>query len=100
VNDSGFIHDPLQPADLCLLEPAGGPCLELVAGPVVEGTLKRNSSYYHLCYSVDDIDGTIDEASQSGCLLVSSPKPAVLFGGRRVSFMLGPTGLIEFLEDS
>jgi hypothetical protein len=31
-------------------------------------------------------------------MLVSSPKPAVLFGGRRVAFVFTELGLVEFVE--
>jgi hypothetical protein len=32
-------------------------------------------------------------------VVVSPPKPAVLFGGRLVAFVLTPLGLLEFLND-
>ena len=30
---------------------------------------------------------------------VSAPKPAILFGGKLVAFLLTPTGLIELVEE-
>ena len=35
-----------------------------------------------------------------GGVLVSEPKPAVLFGGRRVAFLYTRIGLIELLEEN
>jgi methylmalonyl-CoA/ethylmalonyl-CoA epimerase len=97
--DSGIVHDPLQRADLCLLQFEQGPAIELVAGPMVAGVVKRGHSYYHVCYSVSDIDAATTDLEKTGCRRVSDPVPAVLFGGSRVVFLLGPTGLVELLEN-
>ena len=56
---------------------------------------------YHLCYTTMDLDHTLDRIEQSGLrpFEVSPPKPAVLFGGERVSFyMILGLGLIELIE--
>jgi methylmalonyl-CoA/ethylmalonyl-CoA epimerase len=95
--DSGVVHDPLQDADLCLLSIENDFALELVSGRVVEGMLRRRSSYYHLCYEVDEITETISSLQTGGCRLISGPVPAVLFGGRPVAFLLSPLGLLELL---
>ncbi len=95
--ESGVIWDELQQANLCLLE-VGGIALELVAGPVVAGLLRRGQLLYHVCYEVPDLEITLAELVGDACRVVSPPKPAVLFDGRRVAFVLGPTGLIELLE--
>ena len=98
-SDSGIVHDPLQRADLCLLQVEQGPAIELVAGPMVDGMVKRGHSYFHLCYSVSDIDAATADLETTGCRRLADPVPAVLFGGRRVVFLLGPTGLVELLEN-
>ncbi len=98
--DSGVVHDPHQRADLCLLSLTDGAAIELVAGPVVAGVLERGHSYYHLCHEVADLDGCVTALESERCRLVVAPAPAVLFEGRRVAFLLGPTGLVELLEAS
>jgi methylmalonyl-CoA/ethylmalonyl-CoA epimerase len=70
-----------------------------VSGNAVENLIKRGQSYYHLCYEVPSIDEGIERLADSGCRLVSGPLPAVLFDGRSVAFMLGPTGLVELLQN-
>jgi methylmalonyl-CoA/ethylmalonyl-CoA epimerase len=95
--DSGVIHDPVQDADLCLLHVSNQMAIELVSGPVVQGMLRRRTSYYHLCYEVDDISTSIAALEADGCRLISGPVPAILFGGRPVAFLLSPIGLLELL---
>jgi len=98
LSDSGPVWDPLQEAELCLIEIAGG-AIELVAGPMVEQLVKRGHNLYHLCYGVSSIGDATEQLIQQGSRLVSGPTPAVLFEGRRVAFLLSPLGLIELLED-
>ena len=97
-DDSGVIHDPHQRADLCLLTVEGGLAIELVAGEVVAALIARGHTYYHLCYEVPSVAHAVAGLEAGQCRLVSEPAPAVLFGGRTVAFLLGPTGLIELLE--
>ena len=54
---------------------------------------------YHICYSAEDLDKTIEELEGQGFRTVIKPEPAVAFGGRRVVFMtnLG-MGLLEIVE--
>jgi methylmalonyl-CoA/ethylmalonyl-CoA epimerase len=68
---------------------------ELVSGEVVKNFNEKNTTYYHICYEVDDIYKTIEEMDG---ILVSPPKKAVLFNNRKVCFMMTNIGLIEFLE--
>jgi methylmalonyl-CoA/ethylmalonyl-CoA epimerase len=96
--DSGITHDPLQHADLCLLTLRDRPSIELVSGEPVADLVRKGQSWYHVCYEVADIECTIAELGEHRCRVVSGPVPAILFGGRRVAFLYGPTGLIELLE--
>lgn len=96
--DSGIVHDSLQRADLSLLEVESGSAIELVSGEMVQGVLKRNHSFYHVCYEVKSVTRSIDMLSNRGCRQVSPATPAVLFEGRKVAFLLGPMGLLELLE--
>lgn len=58
---------------------------------------------YHLCFRSDNLVATLASLKAEGqrVMVVSPPKPAVLFGGRPVSFhMVRGFGLIEILEIS
>ena len=94
-----IVKDPVQDATLCMVEIGGGLRLELIEGSPVQNALKKNITYYHLCFSVTDIDVTIQSMQEKGCVLVSPSKPAVLFHGKKVAFLYTPMGLIEFLEE-
>lgn len=95
---SETVFDPNQNAELCMLDMPDGSRIELVAGPVVAGYLKVRTSYYHVCYEVPDIAAAVQEFKSNGAVIVSPPKPAVLFGGRQVSFVQTPMGLVELLD--
>ena len=75
-----------------------GSYIELVSGAVVANFVKKRVTYYHICYEVDDISKAIEEMSKNGALVVSPPKPAILFGNRNVAFLMSPIGLVELLE--
>jgi len=95
------VFDPEQGVRLQLVD-VGGLQMELVEdagdGPVA-GWLNRGFKLYHICYEVDDLDQALEDARQNGSVVVSYPKPAVLFDGRRVAFAMDRIrGLVEFLE--
>lgn len=95
---SGITYDDLQKSDLCMVTTGDGLNIELVSGPQTDDITKRGSAYYHICYSVNDIDGSVKEFIDKGALLVSPPKPAILFDKKKVAFLMLPYGLIEFVE--
>ncbi|MDQ2729295.1 MAG: VOC family protein [Actinomycetota bacterium] len=92
------VHDDVQEADLCLLTDRSGLHIELVAGPVVANLLRKGHTYYHLCYEVEDLESTVAWLETEGCRQLRPPTPAPLFDGRRVCFLVSPTGIIELLE--
>lgn len=101
---TGIVHDPAQDANLIMLAgPDGGPGLELIepaseSSPVARQA-KKAGGPAHTCYEVDDLEGEIARLRGEGALLVQAPTPAVLFGGRRVSFLfLRTRHLIELVE--
>jgi methylmalonyl-CoA/ethylmalonyl-CoA epimerase len=98
VSDSGVVRDPLQKADVCLLGTAQGIHIELVSGEMVSNVLRKGMSYYHECCEVPGLEAAISELAAKGCVVASGPAPAVLFGGRRVAFLVTPMGLLELLE--
>ena len=90
--------DPLQEVELCLFE-VGNLKIELVSGEKVKNFLKRGAKIYHICFEVNNLERKIENLTNMGCILVSPPKPAILFEGRRVAFLITPMGfLIELLE--
>ena len=71
---------------------------ELISGETVKPFIKRNAFIYHLCYEVADLHQSVASFIQNGAIVVSSPKPAVLFGERPVAFLSTELGLIELLQ--
>ena len=93
------VHDPLQDADLLLFEFRDGSRMELVAGKPAQSMLGKGLNFHHVCYEVRSVESTIEEWRRQGAVVVSPPKPAVLFSGRLVAFVLTNLGLVEFLND-
>lgn len=96
-NQRGPVFDEQQSAQLCLID-FNGTRLELVSGQVVEQFVRKHQLLYHLCFEVADLQGAVDELVDGGCLQILPPKPAALFDGRLVTFLMGPLGIIELLE--
>jgi len=92
------VFDAQQNAELVLLTLADGTNMELIAGKQVETFVKKNITYYHICFEVDDILVEIDRLVAEGAFLISPPKPAILFGNRLVAFLNVSYGLIELLN--
>lgn len=92
------VFDPEQNAALCLVQTPDGVSMEFVAGPQVENLVRKGVSYYHVCFETPDLDQEISSLVSQGGLLVSPPKPAVLFNGRRVAFLRLACGMVELLE--
>lgn len=64
-------------------------------------TKHMNGIVYHMCYVSDDLPKSLAAMEKTGARVfcVSPPKPAILFGGERVSFYLvDGLGLIEIIE--
>ena len=101
------LFDPLQDVHLRWCEHAMSAPLEIVSPASPDGPLKRilaeqPSSFYHLCYEIPGDTATALAALRADGTRVATvvaPIPAVLFGGRRVSFhMVRNFGLLELLE--
>jgi len=97
---SGVVWDELQSANLSMLETNDGLRIELVQGPQVSNLVKRGVHFYHICYATPNIDTALREFLKKGANLVVPPKPAILFGGKKVAFLETDYGLIELLEDA
>jgi len=98
VNQSPKVFDKEQNAELVLMTLADGTNLELISGRQVETFVKKNITYYHLCFEVDNINSEIERLVNEGALLISPPKPAVLFNNRLVAFLNVSYGIIELLN--
>jgi len=73
-----------------------------VVGPVEKLTRKHTSGIiYHICYITGNLTDALASFQEMGvnAICISSPTPAPLFNGRKVSFynIIG-MGLIEILE--
>ena len=97
VETSGVVYDQGQNAELVLLTLSDGTHLELISGKQVEGILKKNITYYHLCFEVDDIRAEIERLEKQHAKLLSPPTPAPLFDNREVAFLHVSYGIIELL---
>jgi methylmalonyl-CoA/ethylmalonyl-CoA epimerase len=95
--------DPLQKIHGCFLV-GPGPCMELIA-PVDESSpvvswLNKNIKMYHQAYEVESMGPALALLSAQHAVVVSRPKPAIAFGGRKVAFLMLPNGLLVELIES
>lgn len=98
VDTSETVFDPNQQANLCMLTTDTGLQVELIQGPMVEKLVKKRQYLYHICYEVENIEETVNKYRELGCFILSEPTEAVLFGGKRVSFLMTDMGLMELVE--
>ncbi|MGE0268457.1 MAG: VOC family protein [Candidatus Omnitrophota bacterium] len=96
--ESPVLYDEHQDAKVCLINVDDDINLELISGTKVNGLLDKGIRYAHVCYEVPDLDKKIKEFKTKDVVLVSPPKPAKLFGMRRVAFLYVSYGLIELIE--
>jgi len=102
------IEDPLQNVKLIMCRHAAMPDVEIIysaggASPTDRFLKSQNEGLiYHVCYETDDLSATLSEVERQDdfrMVCVSPPKPAVLFGGRNVSFyVVVGVGLIEVID--
>ena len=96
---SEIVYDPLQRANLCLITISNRFNIELISGDPVKSLLEKGISFYHLCFSVNNIGETTRDLAEKGAIVISKPEPAVLFENRKVAFLHTQIGLIELLEE-
>jgi len=100
------VHDPLQrvivqfwaqdgnDTSIELIEPVGD------ESPVA-ALLRKGGGLAHLCYEVDDLEGTLNDVRQKGGIIISGPVRAAAFDERRIAFViLRGIGVTEFVEKS
>lgn len=103
------VYDPLQNVNLAMFNHDAMPDVELIcpaegAGPLDELlSTHKDGLIYHMCYTSTDLDASLEAMESDGELRLyemSPPKPAVLFGGKPVSFyVIGGVGLIEIIDE-
>ncbi|MBX3395368.1 MAG: VOC family protein [Phycisphaerae bacterium] len=96
-------EDPLQQVKIRFML-VGGLRIELLqpltAEASLNGLLRRGIALYHTCHEVTDMEAALDHLRSSGVMIVSPPKPAIAFGGRRVAFTMYQGMMIELLESA
>ena len=103
--DRRIIHDPLQQVRVAFFSPVNdrNPVFELVepAGEFspVANFLSKRVGLHHVCYEIDDLDAGLQSSRAAGFFVVSTPKPAVAFSGRRIAWVSSKSRLLmELLE--
>lgn len=101
---SDIILDSKQNVKIAWLKKEGSPLIELVApidekSPVVTTLAKNGVGPYHVCYSVSDMNVTIQNLRHEKFIQVSKRSSAPAIEGKDVVFMYNKTvGLIEIVE--
>lgn len=94
--------DPLQKIHGCFLV-GPGPRMELLA-PVDDSSpvmswLNKDIKMYHQAYEVESMEAALGTLTAQQAVVVSRPKPAIAFGGRKVAFLMFPNRLlVELIE--
>lgn len=91
---SGPFDDPIQKVSVNFLAKSDKDVAEIeLIAPITEDSpirsmlAKDGGGAYHLCFETNDIDGALTHAKKNGCIVVSSPVPAVAFQGRRIAWI-------------
>jgi len=102
------IFDPLQNVHLTMCQHPSMPAVEIICKGEGAGPLDRllarqpEGLIYHMCYATGNLEQALVAITGSGlrAYCVSPPKPAILFGGKLVSFyqIIG-MGLIEIIDE-
>lgn len=100
------VRDDIQKVNLSLATHTAMPSVEIIWPTDEEGPLTKLLKLsaeiaYHVAYECDFIEATVAEIKSEKMRVIemSPPQPAVLFGGRRVSFQrVVGFGLIELVE--
>lgn len=100
------VEDDLQQVKLIMCQSNHMPDVEIIfsgeiPGPIDNIIQTSGEGIYHMCYTTKNLSETLTQLKRDGnrLICVSPSKPAILFGGKQVSFyMVTGFGLIEILE--
>ena len=98
-----MVYDPLQTVRAAFIN-IPGVRIELLEpsapnSPVSPIAVKNPAGYHHICFEVDNLGQQLERCRAKRQVIVSPPNPAVLFNGRRITFVLGRDMLLwELLE--
>ena len=103
---SGPFDDPIQKVTVNFLARPDQDTaeIELIApasedSPIRSILAKSGGGAYHLCFETNDLDNALAHAQNHGCIIVSTPVPAVAFQGRRIAWIYTPSRqLFEIVE--
>lgn len=95
---SNIVYDEKQDANLCMVTVSDGAKIELISGNQVARLVKKRQFLYHICYETDNIEEQIKQLEAQGSMVISEPKEAILFGMKKVAFLMTNMGLIELVE--
>jgi methylmalonyl-CoA/ethylmalonyl-CoA epimerase len=91
---SGPFDDPIQKVRVNFLAQSNKDAaeIELIAplsedSPIQSMLAKNGGGAYHLCFETSDLEAALDHAKKNGCIVVSTPVPAVAFQGRRIAWI-------------
>jgi methylmalonyl-CoA/ethylmalonyl-CoA epimerase len=100
-----LIRDDLQNVNALFCTSPEAPAIEIIfetetPGPLAEILKSNTAMIYHICYQSGNLENSLAAMQKDGNLvkMISPPKPAILFGGRNVSFhKIRGFGMIEIL---
>jgi methylmalonyl-CoA/ethylmalonyl-CoA epimerase len=91
---SGPFDDPIQKVRVNFLAQSNKDAaeIELIAplsedSPIQSMLAKNGGGAYHLCFETSDLEAALEHAKKNGCIVVSTPVPAVAFQGRRIAWI-------------
>jgi len=100
------VYDPLQGVNLAMCQHIRMPGVEVIwpadsPSPIDRLVKPGQGMIYHLCYTSDEPERSVAAIEEAGLnvIPIGEPKPAVLFGGRAVSFYsIANLGTIEIIH--
>lgn len=100
-SEGDIVFDSNQDAYLCLLTNEEDLKIELISGNIVKKFVGNNQNFYHTCFQVENIKNTIIFLKKERkSIVISQPKPSMLFDNCIVAFMYTPIGIVELIEDN
>ncbi|MBT6718913.1 MAG: hypothetical protein HOB18_14935 [Nitrospina sp.] len=98
-SEGDVIFDSNQDAILCLLTNEEDLKIELISGNIVQKFVNNNQNFYHTCFRVENINNAIVFLKRERkSIVISEPKPSMLFNNCVVAFLYTPIGIVELIQ--